>query len=334
MRRWGLARTRPLSLTLVSVLLIVMAPWGWSTVWAAVVDGPGTSGGTGSESARVQAQATATPTPAGSPHPGPNAPPAQTPKPGSSGNGNSDGSAPPPPTPPSAATLWATSCGAPVQAANPAGLTDGSLPLGAPAQGCGAPTVPNGPPQTALNMATSPPPNVGPYLAQAMEQILTRPGTISAAPPNHTGLVNLPQCYWVTGQSVPKTQTISMDLKGAPNAAGQQITYHISLTVWLDKMVWNFGDGSQQTTTVPLPCVGDSGDPQTLVAHNYTTYSQDQPNGTFLVTASETYQASAVMTWIDDTGSRQMNVPLNPASEEITTAPYPVQIEQEEGVGG
>lgn len=336
MRRHPRSRAGTVSIALASVLVLAMAPWGWSTVFAAIQAGPGAaaSGGTGSEAAKVQAQAGATPTPGATPNPGPTSPPAPGPEPGSSGSGGGGGDGPtPPPAPPSAASLWASSCGAPVPAANTAGLPDGALPLGAPIPGCGAPTVPNGAPPTALNMATSPPPNLGPYLAQAFEEILTQPGTISAAPPNHTGLVNLPQCYWLTGQSVPKTQTVSMDLKGAPNGAGQQITYHIALTVSLDRTVWNFGDGSQQTTTVPLQCVGDSGDPPTLVAHNYTTYSQDQPGGTFLVTASETYGASAVMTWTDDTGPQQMNVALDPAGETLTTAPYPVRVDQEEGLG-
>lgn len=241
------------------------------------------------------------------------------------------------PPPQSTSTTAAQGCAAssqtpttnPLFGFTPAGSSTTALLCGV----ASAPALNNPAPRSALTMATSPPPNLAPYVAQAFEQIVTNPGTIKAAPPNHTGLVNLPQCYWLTGQSVTGKQTVSMDLKGAPNASGQQITYHIALTVTLNNIIWNFGDGSEQTTTVPIPCIGDSGGASSLVAHNYVTYSQDQPNSSFLVTASETYQASAVMTWVDDNGPESENVTLNGNTTTVATPPYPVRIDQEESVG-
>ena len=272
------------------------------------------------------------------PPPTPSPSPSDTPSQNSPGGGGSGGG-PAPATPitqsqpcPQPSPLGSTTTINPVVGLTPGGpITNPSGPV--PCLGMGILYMP-GPP-TALTMATSPPPNLAPYVAQAFEQIVTSPGTITAAPPNHTGLVNLPQCYWLTGQSVPGTKTVTMDLKGAPNAAEKQITYHISLTVSFDKdkTVWNFGDGSQQTTNVPIPCIGDSGGASSLVAHNYLNYSQNQPSGVFNVTASETYDVSATMSWVDDTGPQSQNVTLNGNTTTMATAPYPVRIDQEEGVG-
>lgn len=328
-------RVRTLTIVAIGILLLGVWPCGWTRGFAATGGGPGVNGGMNGTGGAVQGevsgpgpQPATTPVPTAAP-PGPV--PTDSPAPPNSGGGGGT----PPPSPPATA---AQSCPpSPYQPStvtiNPVyGLTPGG-PIQVAAIGCGRAVLNNPTPPTALNMANSPPPNLEPYVAQAFEQIVTTPGTISAAPPNHTGLVNMPQCYWLTGQSVTGTQTVSMDLKGAPNAAGKQITYHIALTVELANTVWNFGDGSQQTTTVPIPCIGDSGGASSLVAHNYVTYSQGQTNGTFLVTASETYQASAVMTWNDDNGPESQNVTLNGNTTTLSTPPYPVRIDQEEGVG-
>lgn len=318
----------------VAAIALVFVPW--PSVSAATSDGTpsptGNSDQTGSQVTATTASPASQPTQ--SPDPAPNSPPDSAPPPAN--NSNSGGGTPPPPSTSTTASQPCSNSLLPTTTViNPTvGLMPGGTITTPAGPACGRGALINTPaPPTALNMATSPPPNLAPYVAQAFEQIVTNPGTIAAAPPNHTGLVNMPQCYWLTGQSVTGTQTVSMDLKGAPNAAGQQITYHISLTVKLTETTWNFGDGSQQTTTVPIPCVGDSAGGSGLVAHNYVTYSQGQPNGTFLVTAAETYQASAAMTWSDDQGPHTQNVTLNNATTTLTTPPYPVRIDQEEGVG-
>lgn len=183
-------------------------------------------------------------------------------------------------------------------------------------------------PVPALTPATSPPPDLSSYYAKIFEQIQTSPGAISAAPPNHTGLVNLPACFWLTGQAVPGQTQVTMDLKGAPNSAGKQITYHITLTVALQQpLTWDFGDGSSTQTPAPTDCVGISGDPLSLVAHDYVTYS----DGDFMVTASETYAGSVTMTWTDDNGPESQTV-AGP-TQTITTPAYPIKVDQEEGLG-
>lgn len=185
---------------------------------------------------------------------------------------------------------------------------------------------PPGPPPP-LTPATSPPPNLNQYYAQIFEEITTSPGNIAAAPPNHTGLVNLASCFWLTGQAVPKQKQVTMTLKGAPNSAGQQIAYQVTLTVTLQNVTWNFGDGSSAGTPPPTQCVGISGDPPSLVAHDYVSYSDSD----FMVTASETYGGSVSMTWTDDNGSESET--LTGPAQTIATDPYPVKVDQEEGLG-
>lgn len=192
----------------------------------------------------------------------------------------------------------------------------------------GTPNACPAPPPAPLTPATSPPPNLNPYYAQIFQEIKTSPGTISAAPPNHSGLVNLPTCFWLTGQAVPQQKQVTMDLKGAPDPAGQQITYHITLTVTLNQLSWDFGDASITQTPPPTQCVGISGDPHSLVAHAYVTYS----NPDFMVTASETYTGSVTMTWTDSNGPQAPPAVGGP-TQTITTAPYPIKVDQEEGLG-
>ncbi len=119
-----------------------------------------------------------------------------------------------------------------------------------------------------------------------------------------------------------------MDLKGAPDSAGQQITYHITLTVTLKDTSWSFGDGSSTQTPAPTQCVGISGDPHSLVAHDYVAYS----NPNFTVTASETYAGSVTMTWTDSNGPQSQPAVDGP-TQTITTAPYQIKVDQEEGLG-
>ncbi|MGH7919230.1 MAG: hypothetical protein ACREQM_04700 [Candidatus Dormibacteraceae bacterium] len=178
-----------------------------------------------------------------------------------------------------------------------------------------------------LTPASSPPPDLAPYYAQIFEAIQTAPGSISAAPPNHTGLVNLPACFWLTGQSVPQQQQETMVLPGAPNPGGQQINYRITLTVKLQYTTWSFGDGSSAGVAPPIPCVGISGDPPSLVAHDYLRYS----DGDFQVSAAETYAGSVTMSWIDDNGTHAQVV--SGPTQTVTVAPYPIEVDQEEAVG-
>lgn len=118
------------------------------------------------------------------------------------------------------------------------------------------------PPAPPLTPATSPPPNLDRYYAQIFEEIRTSPGTVSAAPNNHTGLVNLPACFWLTDQAVPDQKQVSAVLNGRPNSAGKQIAYHITLTVTLESTAWSFGDGSTTRMPAPTTCVGLSGAPR------------------------------------------------------------------------
>ncbi len=254
----------------------------------------------------------------------------------SSGGGNpqAQSSTPvPAPNQGSAPPNNATSVNAPAPNLAPCGL-NGQFYLVPAGTGSGVAIQPSAmantcpaPPPPPLTPATSPPPDLTQYYAQVFEEIRTSPGIITAAPPNHTGLVNLPACFWLTGQAVPQQKRVTMDLKGAPDSAGQQITYHITLTVSLQYATWNFGDGSTTGTPAPTVCVGISGDPPSLVAHDYVTYS----NPEFMVTASETYDGSVNMTWSDSNGPESEAVPG--PTETIATAPYPIKVDQEEGVG-
>lgn len=244
------------------------------------------------------------PTPGSSPDPGKD--------PGSTNSQSATNAPPPNPAPCGRNASIAIQWNAAAVKPGPAGT-----PLGCPA-----------PPPPPLTPATSPLPDLSPYYAQVFEEIRTSPGNISAAPPNHTGLVNLPTCFWLTGQAVPDQKQVTMDLKGAPDAAGQQITYHITLTVTLESTSWTFGDASTTETPAPTQCVGISGDPSSLVAHDYLNYS----TSSFMVTASETYTGSVTMTWTDSNGP-QAPPAMGGPTQTITTAPYPIKVDQEEGLG-
>lgn len=67
--------------------------------------------------------------------------------------------------------------------------------------------------------------------------------------------------------------------------------------------------------------------PPSLVAHDYVTYS----NGEFMVTASETYGGSVTMHWTDDNGPESET--LTGPTQTISTAPYAIKVDQEEGLG-
>lgn len=247
----------------------------------------------------------------GNPTPKPAAP-KPTPSNGATPANNATPSNPPPPNP--------APCGY--------GPTGGVVTGTGGFLGLSGPSPCPAPPPPPLTPATSPPPDLTQYYAQIFQEIATSPGTISAAPPNHTGLVNLPTCFWLTGQAVPHQKQVTMDLKGAPDSAGQQITYHITLTVTLQHTNWGFGDGSESQTPAPTECVGISGDPPSLVAHEYVSYSSPD----FMVTASETFAGSVTMTWTDSNGP-QAPPPVAGPTQTITTDPYPIKVDQEEGLG-
>jgi hypothetical protein len=193
-----------------------------------------------------------------------------------------------------------------------------------------APQVPT---PNDLTVANSPPPSLQPYLARVFGEIGVNGGTIRAAPPNGTGLVNLPVCFWIEGLAVPDRRTITLDLPGAPTAAGQRITYHIDLTVTLASADWDFGDGSSDRVVPPLQCQPPSHGALSLVAHNYTRYSDGQPQGKFQVSVQERYEARVNMRWSDEVGAHTQAVSLgNQGAQTLRAGPYPIKIEQEEGV--
>lgn len=184
-----------------------------------------------------------------------------------------------------------------------------------------------------LTVANSPPPSLQPYIAQAQGEIEYNRGTIHAAPPNGTGLVNLPVCFWLEGLAVPDQRATTLDLPGAPTAAGQRIDYHIDLTVTLASADWDFGDGSHDRVVPPLQCQQPSHGTRSLVAHNYTRYSDGQPQGKFQVSVQERYETRVDLRWNDGVGAHTERVDLGEqGAQTIGAGPYPILIEQEEGV--
>jgi hypothetical protein len=69
------------------------------------------------------------------------------------------------------------------------------------------------------------------------------------------------------------------------------------------------------------------------VAHNYTRYSDGQPQGKFQVSVQERYEARVNLRWTDQLGAHTQAVSLgDQGAQNLRAGPYPIKIEQEEGV--
>src|SRR5207302_6634921 len=59
-----------------------------------------------------------------------------------------------------------------------------------------------------ITPASSPPPAVGPYVAQVLDGLRAAAGTIGSLPTPY-GLVNLPTCFWIHNIGVPAERDLT-----------------------------------------------------------------------------------------------------------------------------
>ena len=150
-----------------------------------------------------------------------------------------------------------------------------------------------------ISAADSPPPPIGPYIANVVRDLRAAPGTVRSLPsPN--GLVNLPTCFWIDGIGVPDERDLTLVLPGPPDGSGRRIYYTYLIRVFFAGVDWNFDDPFGDGQVQPHPACGQH--PQ-LTAHSYQMISEKRSaDGMYHVTATEKYQVTVDLYWDDTYG--------------------------------
>lgn len=153
--------------------------------------------------------------------------------------------------------------------------------------------------------ATSPPPPIGPYVAQVAGGLRAGAGTIASLPsPN--GLVNLPTCFWLEGVTIPDERDFKIVLPGPPDPANRRIYYTYLIRVFFSGVDWNFDDPFGNDQVAPHPACGQH--PQ-LTAHSYEMISEKwSSDGFYHVSATEKYQVTVDLYWDDSYGPHHRSV--------------------------
>lgn len=188
---------------------------------------------------------------------------------------------------------WSSTVGAWCKRADPqplhtdavwAGRTDGSIYICVWAQG-GATYVGGGVPFFVWlpGAPELPPPDPEVLAWRAVAQLRLSPVVIAAFPqptsvnPDSMGIVGFPVPVWA--------DTSQADL-GTRHASASERGFTVSLTATLDKVVWDFGDGSQPVTCfgTGIPYRLPTLSPEYRVACGYQSGYQDQ--GDYVITAT------------------------------------------------
>ena len=153
--------------------------------------------------------------------------------------------------------------------------------------------------------ATSPPPPIGPYVAQVAAGLAVGAGSVASLPsPN--GLVNLPTCFWLDGVTIPDERDFRIVLPGAPDQANRRIYYTYLIRVFFGGVEWNFDDPYGNDQVAPHPACGEH--PQ-LTAHSYQMISEKwSQDGFYHVVATERYQVTVDLYWDDSYGPHHQTV--------------------------
>ena len=153
----------------------------------------------------------------------------------------------------------------------------------------------------------SPPPPVGPYVASVVRDLKAGAGNLHSMPsPN--GLVNLPTCFWIEGIGVPDERAFTLVLPGPPDPSNRRIYYPYLIRVFFAGIDWNFDDPFGNDQVQPHPACGQH--PQ-LTAHSYQMISEKRsPDGLYHITASEKYQVTVDLYWVDSYGPH--HIPVDP----------------------
>jgi hypothetical protein len=162
-------------------------------------------------------------------------------------------------------------------------------------------------------------------ISQVEGQMQLHAGTIGSDPDPDRALVNLPQCYWLTGASDPDI-AMTLKLAGQPGPDGQQVQYQFVVAAGRTAVNWSFGDGDGSQTSVPLECDGHDA----TAAHQYTAISS--PGRPYQVTVSEVFTITVTEYWQDSYGPHDVQLNLGVPPAVVSAPPIETTVGQEEGV--
>ena len=123
-------------------------------------------------------------------------------------------------------------------------------------------------------------------------------GTVEAAPAER-GVVNVPQCFWLEGTTVPDERWYQVFVPGPTNDPNVNLFYTLRVQVQFLSVTWNFDDGSSSTDPLPRDCQGWQ-----LAAHRYQQISErpESPDARYHVTATLHYATHVYEFWADSRG--------------------------------
>jgi hypothetical protein len=154
------------------------------------------------------------------------------------------------------------------------------------------------------------------------------PAKIGTLPAQTQGLVNLAQCFWLDG--LQPDQFATATLFGPPDVTGRSVVYSLVLHATLGQVQWQYGDetggAAGHVASIPAQC----GNHPQEVAHDYVRISG--ANTDFQVTATQSWNITANLFWVDSAGVGSAVIPVNQPTATVTSGPLPVYIGQLEGV--
>ncbi len=170
----------------------------------------------------------------------------------------------------------------------------------------------------------------GPYFAQAKGQIQGQAGQIGTAPANK-GVVNLPQCVWLEGQTIPDQKQLAVTVGGPPSGpGGRAVFYTLVITIQFVKTQWDFDDPWDDSETAPAPQCGVH---DSLTAHKYREISENRhPDQRYHVVAHEHYAITAEVFYLDSYGMHHGVVPTGLNDVVVSTEPRAVYVGQIEAI--
>jgi hypothetical protein len=195
---------------------------------------------------------------------------------------------------------------------------------------------------------TGGPPDPRPYLkdeeAQVKKEIAA--GTVGTSPSDTTRqFVFIPSCFWMTGTNTGGSWELQLH---DPTTEGRSITYIYRVTVGLQNVHWDYGDGTSYDGDVGHPwsaeSPGDCTNPHTYERVSRLTnpgavacpagYPHPTPDdGCYAVNATQTYAVHVAAYWFDGSQPRGP-VDLGSFAPITVTPPQPTYVRalQIEGV--
>ncbi len=165
-------------------------------------------------------------------------------------------------------------------------------------------------------LANPPDPTTVPEIRAQLAEMskTTNGGRIGTSPADPTRqFVALPSCWWINGLAPQTAFEVTID--APPNADGRGLTYVYRVTVGLEKVHWDYGDGSSWDGNAgsPYDSNGTCTNPHTYTRvsaignHGAVPCPAGYPHpsaddGCYQVQASETYSVSVTAYWNDNSG--------------------------------